>query len=320
MNRLMVLAAHILFGPWTQNWTRLRRDCSPYVAFGEADIELTWSSLKCLWPPVDPNSRAPESQTAAMPRLNGDPIARKSLVQTCQLTDTRSAQFAAVRCVCRHEPMYVIVDDAQLIAVIEPLNDSVKPVAVVWHSPAVTQKAKGVPLAKGMPLAFTEQEGLAAHLTKIASSTFDHKLSKRLGAPLRKIPAKWFLVNQHLLGIGPSMLACIAGGWWLCARAMLFHYASCLRIGEVASAMARLALLAGWVTIAVGRQPWTLIYLLRTRHLKSSSLTGEEVALSLFAYIATYIIYTARFDHQLYIVRAGNSCFFQDEMRLRFRA
>jgi cytochrome d ubiquinol oxidase subunit I len=51
-----------------------------------------------------------------------------------------------------------------------------------------------------------------------------------------------------------------------------------------------IAVIAGWVTTEVGRQPWTVYGLLRTGDSVSASLTGIDVAISLALYIAVYLI------------------------------
>ena len=50
------------------------------------------------------------------------------------------------------------------------------------------------------------------------------------------------------------------------------------------------AVLAGWITTEVGRQPWTVYGLLRTADSVSPSLTGTDVLISLAGYILAYLI------------------------------
>ena len=51
-----------------------------------------------------------------------------------------------------------------------------------------------------------------------------------------------------------------------------------------------IAVVAGWTTTEVGRQPWTVYGLLRTADSVSPSLTGANVALSLALYVIVYLI------------------------------
>jgi cytochrome d ubiquinol oxidase subunit I len=58
----------------------------------------------------------------------------------------------------------------------------------------------------------------------------------------------------------------------------------------VASPLGFLAVLAGWATTEVGRQPWTVYGLLRTADSVTPSLTGFDVVLSLAGYAIVYLI------------------------------
>jgi cytochrome d ubiquinol oxidase subunit I len=50
------------------------------------------------------------------------------------------------------------------------------------------------------------------------------------------------------------------------------------------------AVLAGWTTTEVGRQPWTVYGLMRTAQSVTPSLTGADVAISLSLYVLVYLI------------------------------
>jgi cytochrome d ubiquinol oxidase subunit I len=50
------------------------------------------------------------------------------------------------------------------------------------------------------------------------------------------------------------------------------------------------AVLAGWFTAEVGRQPWVVYGLLRTKDAVTPSLKTADVALSLAVYIAVYTV------------------------------
>jgi cytochrome d ubiquinol oxidase subunit I len=63
-----------------------------------------------------------------------------------------------------------------------------------------------------------------------------------------------------------------------------------LRLCTLVSPAGFLAVLAGWTTTEVGRQPWTVYGLLRTDQSVSPSLTGTDVLLSLLGYAAVYLV------------------------------
>jgi cytochrome d ubiquinol oxidase subunit I len=66
------------------------------------------------------------------------------------------------------------------------------------------------------------------------------------------------------------------------------------------------AVIAGWTTTEVGRQPWTVYGLLRTAKSVTPSLTGADVAISLTLYVLVYLImYGAGLAFIAGIVRHG---------------
>jgi len=66
------------------------------------------------------------------------------------------------------------------------------------------------------------------------------------------------------------------------------------------------AVLAGWTTTEVGRQPWTIYGLMRTEHSVSPSLTGPDVMWSLLAYMGVYLLmYPAGIAVMARMVRQG---------------
>jgi cytochrome d ubiquinol oxidase subunit I len=115
-----------------------------------------------------------------------------------------------------------------------------------------------------------------------------------------------FFAFRAMVGIGCLMLAMVVIGWYLRLRGRIAQASWYLRCCELASCLGFLAVLAGWITTEVGRQPWTVYGLLRTRDSVSPSLTGGDVALSLLGYSVVYlIVYTVGFWHILRLMRQG---------------
>jgi cytochrome d ubiquinol oxidase subunit I len=79
-----------------------------------------------------------------------------------------------------------------------------------------------------------------------------------------------------------------------------------LRLCQAAAPLGFLAVIAGWITTEVGRQPWTVYGLLRTADSVSPSLTASDVALSLALYVVVYVImFPAGVAFMAGIVREG---------------
>jgi len=115
-----------------------------------------------------------------------------------------------------------------------------------------------------------------------------------------------FFAFRVMVGIGLLMLALVAWSWVLRARRRLFVARWFWLACELASPLGFIAVIAGWTTTEVGRQPWTVYGLLRTSDSVSSSLTGTDVLLSLIGYAVVYLImYPAGITMMARLVRKG---------------
>jgi cytochrome d ubiquinol oxidase subunit I len=102
------------------------------------------------------------------------------------------------------------------------------------------------------------------------------------------------------------MLLTVALSWWLRFRDALHETAWFLKLCTLASPLGFIAVLAGWATTEVGRQPWTVYGLLRTTDSVSPSLTGADVAVSFAGYAIVYVVmFTAGVALIVRIARRG---------------
>ena len=115
-----------------------------------------------------------------------------------------------------------------------------------------------------------------------------------------------FFGFRIMVGIGLIMLLIVVLSWWLRWREELFDARWYLRLCELASPLGFFAVLAGWATTEVGRQPWTVYGLLRTANSVSPSLTGTDVLLSLIGYSLVYLLmFSAGLALMIRIVNRG---------------
>lgn len=171
----------------------------------------------------------------------------------------------------------------------------------------------------GMPLIlFTLPDDDAAsnrftvEVPKLGSLILTHSLDgtvkglKDFPADQRPPVALPFFSFRVMVGIGILMLALVVASWWLRWRGRLFDSPNFRRACLFMGPMGFVAVLAGWTTTEVGRQPWVVYGLLRTADAVSPSLTGRDVLISLLFYMATYlIIFPAGAWVMLRIVRKG---------------
>jgi cytochrome d ubiquinol oxidase subunit I len=99
-----------------------------------------------------------------------------------------------------------------------------------------------------------------------------------------------FFAFRVMVGIAVIMLLVVIAGQVLQLRGRLWDAAWYLRLCQWVAPLGFVAVIAGWITTEVGRQPWTVYGLLRTSDSVSPSLTGANVAWSLAFYITVYLI------------------------------
>ena len=171
----------------------------------------------------------------------------------------------------------------------------------------------------GMPLVLftlpddaTASNRFTVEVPKLGSLILTHSLDgtvkglKDFPADQRPPVALPFFAFRAMVGIGILMLVVVASSWWLRWRGRLFDSPNFLRACLFMGPMGFLAVLAGWTTTEVGRQPWVVYGLLRTADAVSPSLTGEDVLISLVFYMATYlVIFPAGAWVMLRVVRKG---------------
>lgn len=124
----------------------------------------------------------------------------------------------------------------------------------------------------------------------IASGTWD---SREVGletfAPEDRPPVLIpFFGFRIMVGMGLVMLAVSWWGLWLRWRGRLEASRTFLWCAYLSFPTGFVAVLTGWFTAEVGRQPWVVHGLLRTADAITPSLTGADVLVSLVAYVAVY--------------------------------
>jgi len=99
-----------------------------------------------------------------------------------------------------------------------------------------------------------------------------------------------FFAFRVMVGIALIMLVVTVTGQVLRVRGRLWDAVWFLRVCQWVAPLGFVAVVSGWVTTEVGRQPWTVYGLLRTADSVSPSLTGADVATSLALYVVVYLI------------------------------
>jgi cytochrome bd ubiquinol oxidase subunit I len=115
-----------------------------------------------------------------------------------------------------------------------------------------------------------------------------------------------FFGFRIMVGIAFVMLGVVVLGWLLHFKRRLYDAGWYLLLCQWVAPLGFVAVLAGWITTEVGRQPWTIYGVMRTADSVSPSLTGGDVLASLVAYMLVYLImFPTGIAFMASLVRAG---------------
>jgi cytochrome d ubiquinol oxidase subunit I len=115
-----------------------------------------------------------------------------------------------------------------------------------------------------------------------------------------------FFAFRLMVGMGLIMLAVSWLGNLLRWRGKLESSRWFLWVTFLSFPTGFIAILTGWYTAEVGRQPWVVYGLLRTRDAVTPSLTTNDVLTSLVVYVAVYLLFVAFGIYYIYkLLRDG---------------
>jgi cytochrome bd ubiquinol oxidase subunit I len=115
-----------------------------------------------------------------------------------------------------------------------------------------------------------------------------------------------FFAFRIMVGCGLALLAIAWVGTWLGRRGRLEQNRALMWLTFLSFPLPFIAILTGWFTAEVGRQPWAIYGLLRTAQAATPALGVHSASTSLVVYVATYsliFIFGSVYVHRL--LRAG---------------
>jgi len=124
----------------------------------------------------------------------------------------------------------------------------------------------------------------------IGSMTFNSKEVGLLDFPRADRPpvAIPFFAFRIMVGCGLLLLAIAWVGTWLGRRGRLEQSRPLMWLTFLSFPLPFIAILTGWFTAEVGRQPWAIYGLLRTAQAATPALSEHSVGLSLAVSVVTY--------------------------------
>lgn len=202
-------------------------------------------------------------------------------------------------------PLQIIAGDAHGINTLE--HQPVKIMAMEGH---YDSHPDGAPLILfGIPNPTEKRIDYAVQIPKVSSLILKHDLNAPLSGldtiddALEPPVAILFWSFRLMVGIGFAMLG--LGLWSLIARfrRQLYNAPWLYRAAIVMGPSGFVAVLAGWITTEVGRQPYTVYGLLTTAQ-SASAIDAAAVGTSLVAFIVAY--FTLFGAGMFYILRLMN--------------
>jgi len=188
-------------------------------------------------------------------------------------------------------PLQVVIGDLHGINTLEHQPAKLAAIEGIWDG------GRGVPASLlSWPDTVSEKNLYEIAIPKLASLYLTHswdgevKGLKDFPKDQRPPVAIVYFAFRIMVGIGLLMLATVVAGFILMARKRLDDAKWYLQFCQLTTCLGFIAVIAGWTTTEVGRQPWTIYGLLRTVDSVSPSLTGSDVLISLLLYVAVYLL------------------------------
>ncbi len=188
-------------------------------------------------------------------------------------------------------PLQVVLGDLHGLNTLE--HQPVKVMAMEGHYQSYPE---GAPLILfGLPNDAEQRIDYALEIPKLSSLVLKHDLNAPL-AGLDTVPddeqppvAIVFWAFRVMIGIGFAMVALGLWSLWCRFRGRLFESRGLHRSALLLAPSGLVAVIAGWITTEVGRQPFTIYGELTTAQ-SVSPIAAPAVATSLLVFIAVYFV------------------------------
>jgi cytochrome d ubiquinol oxidase subunit I len=188
-------------------------------------------------------------------------------------------------------PLQIVLGDMHGLNTLEHQPAKLAAMEGLWDG------GRGVPASIiGWPDQAAERNIAEIAIPKIASLYLTHSWNGEVKG-LKDFPrdqrppvAIVYFAFRIMVGVGLLMLAIVVTGLVLLWRRQLDTAAWYLRLCQVTVVLGFIAVIAGWTTTEVGRQPWTIYGLMRTAASVSPSLTTTDVLISLLSYVCMYLV------------------------------
>ena len=206
-------------------------------------------------------------------------------------------------------PLQIVVGDLHGLNTLQHQPAKIAAIEAIW------QTQKGAPMVLfGLPDAATRETRHAIEVPKLASLVLTHDLDgevKGLDAFVDAHPpvAPLFYSFRLMVGVGVLMLAVSWVGWWQLRpgsrRAEPSPFLTWALLAMTFSGW--LAVVAGWYTTEIGRQPWLVSGVLKTAQ-AAGPVPAPTIGLTLAIYLTLYLALTVAYVAVVFrIARKGTA-------------
>jgi len=207
-------------------------------------------------------------------------------------------------------PVQVVVGDAHGLNTLEHQPAKIAAIEGHWEN----KPGEASPLVLfGLPDMDAETTRYNIEVPYLGSLILTHSLDKQI--PALKSFAKEDRPNSTIIfwsfrvmaGLGMLMLACALLALALRRNGALYRTRAFLWFALLMGPSGLIALLAGWFTTEVGRQPWVVYGMLRTTD-AASGHSALQMSLTLAAFVVIYFsVFTVGIGYMMRLVRKGPS-------------
>lgn len=208
-----------------------------------------------------------------------------------------------------------------ILAPIQALIGDVHGLNTLKHQPAKIAAIEGhwenepgeaTPLILfGMPDMDAEETKYKIEIPYLGSMILTHSLEKQVPAlkefPKEDRPNSLIVFWSFRIMVGLGILMILVGVWgtWLRYKKKLYESKTFLRLTFLMAPSGLIAILAGWFTTEVGRQPWVVYGIQRTRDAVSAH--GEmHMSISLLIFLIVYSsVFGVGYAYMLKLIRKG---------------
>ncbi|SDI50589.1 cytochrome ubiquinol oxidase subunit I [Pseudomonas abietaniphila] len=205
-------------------------------------------------------------------------------------------------------PIQAVVGDAHGLNTLE--HQPAKIAAIEGHWENVGDEPSPLILF-GIPDMKEERTKYAIEIPYLGSLILTHSLDRQIPAlksfPPEDRPNSLIVFWSFRIMVALGMLMIFVGLWsaWLRWRGGLYTNRLFLRLVMCMGPAGLIAMLAGWFTTEIGRQPWVVYGLMRTANASSNHSVGQlTITLVLFV-VVYFLLFGTGFGYMMRLVRKG---------------